>query len=114
LELTPVLKWYDLMYDARAETLSEAVKRNKAYAGVKGQKELRTRYVLEDLPMSLVPEASLGRMLGVSVERMDAIIRLGELLLNEDFTASGRTLENLGLAEMSAEQLIKFAETGER
>lgn len=114
LELTPVLKWYELMYDARADTLSEAVKRNKAYAGVKGQKELRTRYVLEDLPMSLVPEASLGKMLGVPVDRMETMIRLGELLLNEDFTAKGRTLENLGLAGMNADQLIKFAETGER
>jgi opine dehydrogenase len=114
LKLTSILKWYELMYDAKADTLSEAVKKNKAYAGVKGQKELRTRYVLEDLPMSLVPEASLGKMLGVSVKRMDAIIQLGELLLNEDFTGSGRTLENLGLAGMSAEALVKFVETGER
>ena len=114
LELTSVLKWYELMYDAKADTLSEAVKRNKAYAGVKGQKDVRTRYVLEDIPMGLVPEVSLGKMLGISVERMETIVKLGSLLLQEDFTASGRTLENLGMAGMTAQQLVKFVETGER
>jgi opine dehydrogenase len=114
LELRSMLTWYELMYDAKAETLSEAVKKNKAYAGVKGQKELRTRYVLEDLPMSLVPQASLGKMLGVPIRRMEAIIELGNVLLDEDFRVSGRTLESLGLSGMSAEALIKFVETGER
>ncbi len=114
LELTPILKWYELMYDAKAETLSEAVKRNKAYAGVKGQKTLDTRYVLEDLPMSLVPEASLGQALGVPVERMEAIINIGSLLLGKDFVKTGRTLENLGFAGMNADQLVTYVETGER
>lgn len=114
LELKSIMTWYKLMYDAEAETLSETVKRNKAYAGVKGHSSMRTRYVLEDIPMGLVPAVSLGNMLGVSVERMETIVKLGELLLKEDFTASGRTLENLGLAGMSAEEIVKFVETGER
>lgn len=114
LELTSMLEWYKIMYDAEAETLSEAVKKNSAYAGVKGQKSLDTRYVLEDLPMSLVPEVSLGNMLGVPVDRMEAIVRLGELLLQKDFRATGRTMESLGLAGMDADALTRFVETGQR
>ncbi len=114
LELKPILAWYKVMYDAEARTLSETVKKNKAYAGVKGHRSIRTRYLLEDIPMGLTPMVSLGRMLEVSVERMETIVRLGELLLKEDFMTSGRTLENLGLSGMNAEEMITFVETGAR
>lgn len=113
LELKSLLTWYKLMYDAEAGTLSETVKKNKAYAGVKGHSSMRTRYVLEDIPMGLVPAVSFGKMLGVSVERMEVVVKLGELLLKEDFTTSGRTLGNLGLLGMNADKLVKFVETGE-
>jgi opine dehydrogenase len=114
LELTPLIPWFKIVYDAPGETVSEAVRNNKAYAGVKGQKTLRTRYVLEDIPMGLVPLASLGRALGIPMERTETIIKLGELLLNEDFSSSGRTLENLGLAGMGPKEIIHFAETGSK
>jgi len=112
LELMPLIPWYNIVYDAPGETLCEAVRNNKAYAGVKGQKTLRTRYVLEDIPMGLVPMASLGRALNLPVERIETTIRLGELLLNEDLTTSGRTLKNLGLEGMSSTEIVQFAEFG--
>jgi opine dehydrogenase len=112
LELTPLLPWFKIVYDAPGQTISEAVKNNKAYAGVKGQNTLRTRYVLEDIPMGLVPLASFGHALGLRVERMETTIRLAELMLDEDFTSSGRTLENLGLAGMGPKEILDFAETG--
>jgi opine dehydrogenase len=114
LEITPIIQWYAEVYDAVGDTLSEAVRNNKAYAGVKGQKTIRTRYVLEDIPMGLVPLASLGQKLGLPMSRSEAIIRLGELFLKEDFSKSGRTLENLGLSDMNAQQIIRFVETGSR
>lgn len=112
LELTPVLTWYKLMYNAEAPTISDAVKKNVAYAGVQGQKSLETRYVLEDIPMGLVPEVALGELVGGSVDHMKTIVRLGELLLQKDFSTTGRTLEHLGLAGMSAAEIVHFVETG--
>lgn len=114
LELTPLLPWFKIVYDAPGKTITEAVRNNKAYAGVKGQNTLRTRYVLEDIPMGLVPLASLGRAFGLQVERMETTIRLAELMLDEDFTSSGRTLENLGLAGMGPKEILHFAETGSK
>jgi len=114
LKMPSILEWYKLAYDADAETLSEAVKKNMAYAEVKGQNTLYTRYLLEDIPMGLVPMVFLGKMLGIDVPRMETVVKLGELLIGRDLTSSGRTLENLGLSGMTVNQIQAFLETGVR
>ena len=43
---------------------------------------------------------------------METVIKLGEFLIGKDFTASGRNLENLGLAAMSVEDIQDYIETG--
>ena len=57
---------------------------------------------------------SLGKMLGIDVSRMNAIVKLGELLLKKDFTSMGRTVENLGLSGMTLEEIMNYIETGIR
>jgi opine dehydrogenase len=96
-------------------SLSDVCRKNPAYAKIKGQKELRTRYVLEDIPYGLVPMIELGRMHGLAMDRMDLVARLGQYLLRDDtFISRGRTLKNLGLSSMPADQFARFIETGER
>ncbi len=112
LKLPGILEWYRVHYGAVGDTLSEAVKRNQAYAEVKGQKTLHTRYLLEDIPTGLVPMAMLGNLAGVEVARMETVIKLGEFLIGKDFTASGRNLENLGLAGMTVGEIREYIETG--
>jgi len=111
-ELTDITKWYEVLYDATGSNLSEVVKNNKAYADIDGQKSLQTRYLLEDIPMGLVPLACLGRLAGESIEHIDILIKLGELLLNKDFSKEGRNLENLGLENMCIEEIENYLETG--
>jgi opine dehydrogenase len=112
LKMPSTLQWYKEAYGVEAETLSEVVKKNMAYAEVKGQQTLLTRYLLEDIPMGLVPMVYLGKMLGIDVERMETVVKLGELLTNRNLTSSGRTLENLGLAGMTVSQIQTYLETG--
>ena len=114
LKMPSTLEWYKMAYGADAETLSDAVKKNMAYAEVKGQDTLYTRYILEDIPMGLVPMVCLGKMLGIDVPRMETVVNLAELLTGRDLTSSGRTLDNLGLAGMSVNHIQAFLETGER
>jgi opine dehydrogenase len=114
LKMPSILEWYKLAYGADAATLAEAVKINMAYAEVKGQKTLYTRYLLEDIPMGLVPMVFLGKMLGIDVPRMETVVKLAELLIGRDLTSSGRTLENLGLSGMTVSQIRAFLETGVR
>jgi opine dehydrogenase len=112
LKLPPILEWYRLAYGVVADSLSEVVKKNQAYAEVKGQQTLRTRYVLEDVPTGLVPMVSLGNMLGVEVSRMETIIRLAEHVLGEDLTSGGRTVANLGLKGMTLSEILYYLQTG--
>jgi opine dehydrogenase len=112
--LMPVLEWYHTAYGAKGGTLCEAVRNNPAYAGVKGQKSLLTRYILEDVPMGLTPMVSLGQKLGIQTLRMKAVVNLAELLLDRDLTTTGRTLANVGLADMTVAGIQHYVMTGER
>ncbi|MFH2114405.1 MAG: NAD/NADP octopine/nopaline dehydrogenase family protein [Spirochaetota bacterium] len=110
LELHGILEMYREMYGVHAPTLSETVRKNPAYQDIQGQKKVDTRYILEDIPMGLVPMASLARKLGVPCRMMETIISLGEEVLDRDLTTTGRTLESLGLAGMSLAGLLDFVE----
>jgi len=112
LSLPSTREWYKLAYGAVGNTLTEVVRDNKAYEEVKGQKSLLTRYLLEDIPMGLVPMVSIGTMLGINVSRMETVIRLAEFLTGHDFTKNARTVESLGLAGMTAQEILRFVETG--
>ncbi|MCP4020857.1 MAG: NADP transhydrogenase subunit alpha, partial [Desulfobacteraceae bacterium] len=112
LNLPSIKEWYKAAYDVEADTLHELIKKNKAYARVEGQKTLHTRYLLEDIPMGLVPMVSLGKMLGAKVERMETIVKLGEYILDKDLTSGGRTMENIGLSDMVANNIKECLETG--
>lgn len=114
LNMVSIREWYRLAYGADAPTLSEAVRKNPAYAQVKGQKDLRTRYLLEDIPTGLVPMIELGRMQAIVTERMELVAKLGQHLLGEDFFTNGRTLKNLGIEGISGKEFMHYIETGEK
>jgi opine dehydrogenase len=62
--------------------------------------------------MSLVPIASLGERYGVSVRGMDAIIRLACIVHRTDYWRRGRTLDKLGINELSVGELTRFVNEG--
>lgn len=113
LELPSALQMYKDMYDVEAPTLSETVRLNKAYWEIAGQKRIDTRYVLEDIPTGLVPMIAIGDKFGVPCEIMKTICRLGNFLLDRDLITTGRTLENLGLANMTNEEFLGFVDKGQ-
>lgn len=114
LQLESIMSFYKKAYQVEASNLSEAVRKNLAYEKIKGQKDLRTRYLLEDVPTGLIPMIELGKMRGVDVSRMETIVKLAEFLLNEDFHKNGRTLKNLGISDMKPDEFEHFIETGKR
>ncbi len=112
IALTPIVQWYHEAYQAEGDSLVEAVQNNEAYAWIKGQGTLQTRYLLEDIPMGLVPMQALGRLAGYEPERMQTIITLAEQLLQRDLSRCGRNLENLGLKDFSRDRLLHSLEQG--
>ena len=57
---------------------------------------------------------SLGKLLGVPTPTSEVIVKMGEILRDEDYSAKGlRTVEALGLAGLTPEGLKNYLETGE-
>ncbi|MGL5751230.1 MAG: NAD/NADP octopine/nopaline dehydrogenase family protein [Paraclostridium sp.] len=111
LEIMDLKELYVKMYNAKGDNLYEIINSVEAYRGVNGQKSLRTRYLLEDIHNSLQPIASLGKKLGIKTDRMDAIINLCKLMLEGEFI-EGRTVDSLGIADLSVEELLNFVDNG--
>lgn len=106
-------QWLYIAYDAAGRTLYEAMRANSGYDGIRAPKTVYTRYISEDIPMSLVPIASLGELVGVPTPTIDAVILLGSTLHGVDYRAQGRTAESLGLAGMSLKEIRRFILDGE-
>ena len=62
--------------------------------------------------MSLVPIASLGQRYGVSVRGMDSIIRLASIIHRTDYWRRGRTIEKLGIDNLSVGELMAYVNEG--
>lgn len=101
-------EWLYLSYDSPGRDIYEAIRNTDAYRGIKAPPTVNHRYVFEDLPMSLVPIASMGRMLGIAAPTIEMIIDLGSILLDRDFRLEGRTVERLGIAGMSVKDIHRL------
>ena len=108
------MEWLELAYNSRGENLYEAMHNQTGYYGIKAPPTLNHRYIFEEIPMSLVPIASFGERYGVSVNCIRAIISLGCYLHNTDYWRKGRTVEKLGVKQLSIGELTHYVETGEK
>lgn len=106
------IEWLQLAYNVRGETLFEAIQNQSGYYGINAPSTLQHRYIFEDVPMSLVPIAALGERYGVSVNGINAIIRLGCILHSTDYWRKGRTLDKLGIKDLSVGELTRYVNTG--
>ena len=80
----------------------------------KGPFSMKDRYVTEDIPMGAVLTLSIGRKAGVPMPTYESMIHIASVVNDTDYYQVGRSLENLGLAEMSLEELERYVRTGER
>lgn len=106
------MEWLKLSYDASGEDLNEAIHNQPGYYGIKAPPTLNHRYIFEDVPMSLVPIASLGQRYGVSVRAMDSIIQLSSIIHKTDYWRKGRTIEKLGIDNLSVGELTAYVTEG--
>lgn len=105
-------EWLYIAYDAAGRTLHDAIRANQGYYGIKAPTRLNHRYLFEDVPMSLVPIASMGDMLGVPCPTIQAIIHLANLLHGCDYWQTGRTVARLGLAGLNLQQIRQLVLEG--
>ena len=107
--------WLAMAYGIRIEkedTIRSALRKNEAYKGIRAPGDPYTRYITEDVPMSLVPLAELGRIAGVQTPAMDTLINLAGLLHRTDYREKGRTAKKLGIEGLTLKELKNYVITG--
>lgn len=98
-------EWLYVTYDSSGRDLHEAIQSTESYRGIKAPHGILHRYVTEDVPMSLVPLASLGNMLGVPVPMIETVIHLANVMHGTDYRAEGRTVERMGVAGLTVKEI---------
>ena len=91
--------------------LWQLVQNNKGYIGIMNVKSLKERYIMEDIPYSLVAISALGQVAGVQTPCIDAVCSLGYGILGEELD-TGRTVKNLGIDGMTKEMLLDYLVSG--
>lgn len=110
IELITAREWLKLAYEAEGDCLHEAIHNQHGYRGIDAPTTVNHRYINEDIPMSLVPMASLGRRFGIRVRAIESIIRLACIARDKDYWAVGRTVENLGLDSLHTNDLLAICQ----
>lgn len=111
LELRTLVDEYKHTYDTYGSNMYEVVTHAvSAYTGIQGQKTLRTRYLLEDIPYSLVALQAMGEVAGVPTPCIDAIITIARAMIPD--MDEGRTRKNLGLEGVTKEEFEKMCREG--
>jgi opine dehydrogenase len=106
--------WLADAYQVPQQSLHAMLQSNPAYRGIAGPTHVQARYVTEDVPTGLVPLEALGAMAGVPTPTISAVIDVAQVVTGQDFRSTGRTLERMGLAGLSAAAVSEFVEQGER
>jgi opine dehydrogenase len=112
LRARTALEWLQLAYDTTGADLHEAIHNQPGYYGIKAPPTLNHRYIFEEIPMSLVPIASLANRYGVNVRGIESIIRIGSIIHRTDYWRRGRTVEKLGIERWSVSELTRFVQEG--
>lgn len=102
-------EWIYLAYGVTGENLFEAMRKNSGYRGIMAPRTLQVRYLTEDVPSSLVPIASMGKKFGVGTPVINSLIELASKLNNCDYWEVGRTVEKLGIENLSLKELRLLA-----
>lgn len=109
INLLSVSEWISYAYPGTpGDTLCEKMKNNPAYHDIKSPSTIFTRQLTEDIPTGVLPIMELGEVAGVEVPLLKSMVFICGNLLGIDFRKKGRTLEHLGLAGKTKEEIIEY------
>lgn len=83
-----------------------------AVAKISGPSSVKSRYITEDVPYGLVPMAKLARKLNIATPLIDSVIQLSSVINQTDYYQEGMSLEELGIATLSREDLQRVMQEG--
>jgi Glycerol-3-phosphate dehydrogenase len=85
IEPMTAIQWLAYAYDVKGTNLYDAIHNNEGYRGIQAPTSLENRYILEDVPTSLVPISAFGKLAKVKTPIIDSIVQLASLMVGVDF-----------------------------
>ena len=118
-EVPTLEDWFAKTYGVRGVTLPETCQllttnSDGPYQATGTPSAWTHKYIVEDVPVGLMPMRALGAAVGVPTPAIDAVITLAQILADSDFAADARTLDRMGLAGMGAAQIKQTLAEGFR
>lgn len=109
IEPVEVTELFQEMYGYKGDLYS-MLKNADCYKGIKGPKNIESRYICEDVPYALRAIQTLAHIAGIKTTAIDAVANLAYILLGDKLD-EGRTLENLGFSkETTVEDVITLCQ----
>jgi len=115
LSTLTALEWLRSVYGIetnKEDDICSAIHKTKVYAGIMAPKDPYTRYLTEDVPMSLVPLSELAKIAGVKTPVIDLIIEIASTIHEKDYKSLGRTMKRMGIDGLSRRELFKYVNYG--
>ena len=91
---------------AQGSNFMEVAGKNPVYRWSEMPSTIDSRYLTEDIPMSLIPICSMARQIGTPSRVMESVITLAGQVLAKDLNKGARTLIELGLEGLSKEEIL--------
>ncbi len=79
-----------------------------------GPDSVEHRYFTEDIPVGTVMRYHLAKRFGVDVPIIESLIQLGSVVCKRDFLKEGISPEQLGIEDLTKEQIIRYVREGAR
>lgn len=79
---------------------------------IAGPNSVEHRYFTEDIPVGTVIRYHLAQKFGVDVPTIESMIQLGSVICKRDFLKEGITLKELGIEDLTKEQIIRYVREG--
>lgn len=104
---------YKMGYCPRKDTVYECIQGSTdIFLPLEGPNDLNGRYLVEDGPYTLVCMVNVARIADVKTPLMEAVVSLAGALKGENYWEVGRTLEKVGLADMTIEEIKNYLQNG--
>lgn len=107
LDLTPVAEAFHTAGFGPKGDLWATIHGSRMLTQLRAPGAVETRWLSEDVPYGLAPWASLADALGVETPVLDALVTLGRAAAGIE-PGDGRGVEDLGLAGMTARQMVEY------
>ncbi|GAH50321.1 unnamed protein product, partial [marine sediment metagenome] len=69
---------------------------------------VQNRYLTEDIPVGTYVAYQLAKKFGIETPVIESVIRLGSVVCGIDFFKTGRSLDDLGIANMTKGELLRY------